>query len=379
MESLTRTHFLPIKRASCLCSGALAAVAALSLVTTTVFAQNARVSSSNVEPYLPEGSMMTIVPADSATMRSFPVTGIDGRYRMGIQQNLMDPVIVNQLGITERNRRMRGMHVQRIGHQQWMDMQTLAENSDIFTKENMQKVYESGKRPYKINAFMRPWAPLVERAARGALADGPYREVFCVAEAPCPLDRFHGARPFDIAGLTPVWGAGYNEFRFRAAYQVFLDKYFDKLLAYANSISREVTVVGQTSIPRYDFKEGVYLFRNVGGARMKAPPGGLQNVSTSDVDIQFYENASGEVTIPALKWKLSRDAAEAFRNEVQRRKINQVYTRLDGVLAFDEVDRTAMGNPTLLKTTTHVKPTGKTLTFYYDSALTEEIVRFPFQ
>tara|TARA_R110002110_G_scaffold415765_3_gene655339 strand:+ start:107706 stop:108845 length:1140 start_codon:yes stop_codon:yes gene_type:complete len=379
MESHAGTRSLISKRMISACGAALVLLAAYSVVTTTALAQNARVSSSNVEPLLPEGSMMAIVPADSANMRSFSVTAIDGRYRMGIQENLMDPRIVNQLGIAERNRRMRGVYVQRIGHQQWIDMLTLAENSDIFTRENMQNVYESGKRPYKINAFMRPWAPLVERAARGALADGPYREVFCVEEAPCPLDRYYGARPFDISGITPVWGAGYNEFRFRAAYQVFLDKYFDKLMAYANSVSPDVTVVGQISIPRYDFNEGVYLFRNVGGARMKPPAGGLKNVSTADVDIQFYENASGEVTIPALKWKLSRDAAEAFRNEAQRRKINQVYTRLDGVLAFDAVDRAAMGNPTLLKTTTHVKPTGKTLTFYYDSALTEEIVSFPFQ
>lgn len=346
------------------------------LVPVAAGAQNARVSATQQTPYLGDTMMTVAVPANG-NLQSFQVVAHQGKYRMGSRVNLMDRAVLNQLGQKERSARMAGVHVQRSGDQLLMDLLTLGENSDIITVENMAALYENAKRPLRVNAFMRPWAPAIERAARGALNDAAYREVFCVDEAPCPLDRFFGPRPYDITGLTPVWGAGYNEFRFRAAYQVFVDKYLRELVDFGAAISRDVYVVGQARMSRYDFNTGSYTFRGVLGTRMKAPPGGLQDISTANVDIDFVENASGELQIPALAWKLSREEAEAFRETMQSRKLNSLFALVEGQLAFDEVDRAAMNNDRLLRQTTHVKLTGPTLTLYFDAELTEQVVSFP--
>ncbi len=354
------------------------AAAALILLPLLVSAQKSRASIVPQTPYLGD-SMMTIAAPAGGNLQSFQVVTYKGKYRMGMRVDLMDRAVFNQMSQKERNARMAGKNVQRVGDQLLMDLLTLGENQDIITVEAMGKLYKTAKRPIKVDGYMRAWAPAIERAARGALAEDAYREVFCVAEVECPLDRFYGVRPYPISGLTPVWGAAYNEFRFRAAYQVFVDKYLRELVEWGPTIDRSVVFVGELRLPRYDFEEGAYIFNGGLGNRVKVPPGGGQNVSTANVDIDYHQHSSGQPSVSQIKWKLPRAEAEAFRETMQARKSNQLYTLVHGELAFDEVDRAAMGNDKMLKQNFHVKLTSKTITLYFDLELTEEVVTFPLQ
>ncbi len=351
----------------------------IALLPLSLSAQNAHVSGSPHTPYLGDSTMTIEAPA-GGNLRSFQIATHKGKYRMGLRVNLAARGLLNQMvDAKERSARRAGVHVQRTGDKLLMDLLMLGENQDIISVEAMGSLYENAKRPYQVNAFMRAWAPAIERAARGALADDAYREVFCVEEVDCPLDKLYGVRPYDITGMMPIWGAGYNEFRFRAAYQVFLDKYLLELVEWAASIRREVAVVGTVRMPRYDFTAGAYVFNVNLSVRMKALTGGMKNVSKPNVDLTYYESSGGELELKQIAWKLPRAEAEAFRETMTERKLNALYTLIDGELVFDEVDRVAMGNEKLWKKNTHVELTGKTITLYFDPELTEEVVTFSLQ
>lgn len=80
----------------------------------------------------------------------------------------------------------------------------------------------------------------------------------------------------------------------------------------------------------------------------------------------------GEIASVVLKWKLPREKAEAFRNELTAHKTNLLYAVVDGELAFDDVDRVAMQNDKLMKQNTYVALTAERIDLYFDAALTEE-------
>lgn len=354
----------------------VASLVAGSLLSMSLSAQNARESSANVTPYF-DDDIVIVEPEDATILNAFRVGGHQGRLRMGLPFDYADRAITHSMSTSEILPRRRGMMVKRSGYQLFMDLLTLGENKDIIGTDNLKKLYQNAKQPLRTDPFMAGWSVVLERAARGALSDEAYCEVFCVAEAPCPLDKFYGSRPYDITGLTPVWGAAYNEFRFRSAYQTFLDKYATALIDWGASLDRAAAVVTSVRLANYDFEKGAYVFRLGPAARMKAPEGGLHNVSTDAYDIEFhFRSEGGELSQILITWKLPRDKAEALREEMMSRKTNQLFALIDGELAFDDADRVGMNSPMMLETDTYVVLTGTAIQFYYDSKLTEELVSF---
>lgn len=337
-------------------------------------AQNARHSASNIEPDIGK-DVMEVASPDPATLRSFIVPAYNGRILFGPPIVGPDERPLNTLRGTEQAARMRGNYVRTSGLELYLNLLRLSENSDVITTESLQGMYTSAKRPLNTEPFMRGWAPLMESSARGALADGPYREVFCVEEVPCPLDRFNGSRPFDIVGLTPVWGAAYNEFRFRSAYATFVEKYAQALIEWGATLSRDAICTGAMRIGRYDFDRGAYTMRIGCQSSMRLPPGPVVNVSTPEYDLSF-DVQQGSLIAIGLTWKLSREKAEMLRNKLQSISSNQLYIVMDGEIGFDPVDRVAMNHPGMLVRNQHFVLTGGEIRAYYDAALTEPAAVF---
>lgn len=355
--------------------GLTVVLALSSLMIADAGAQNARHSASNVEPDIGP-SVMEIESPDSSMLRGFLVPAHEGRVHLGPGIPVPGEVPLNMLHGNEVAARMRGRYVRTSGLELYLNLLRLGENSDVITLDNLETVYTSGKRPVQTDAFKRDWAPILENAARGGLADGPYREVFCVEEVPCPLDRFNGSRPFDIAGQTPVWGAAYNEFRFRAAYARFLENYAQALIDWGSSLSRDAACTGGIQIGNYDFDNGAYVTRMSCSSVTRLPDGGLPDVSTDEYDIEFHVRSEGELASMTLTWKLDRAEAEALRNELQERSSRQLFILLTGEIAFETVDREAANHPGLLARNHHFVLSGPEVRVFYDAALTEPAATF---
>ncbi|MDJ0909763.1 MAG: hypothetical protein QNI99_11260 [Woeseiaceae bacterium] len=354
----------------------LSAVLALATVLCTdAAAQNARHSASNIEPDIGP-HVMEIESPDSSTLRSFLVPGYEGRVHLGQGIPAPNETPMQMLGSNERAARMRGNYVRTSGLELYLNLLRLGENRDVITLENLNDLYASARPPIRTDPWMRDWAPILEYAARGGLADGPYREVFCVEEVPCPLDRFNGSRPYDIAGQTPVWGAAHNEFRFRAAYASFLENYAQSLIDWGASLNRDAVCTGAMQIGNYDFNKGAYVTRMSCQSVTRLPEGGLTDVSTDDYDIEFSVRSEGELASMVLTWKLDRTEAEALRNELQSRQSRQLFILLTGEIGFETVDREAANHPKLLARNHHFILSGPEVRVFYDAALTEPTTTF---
>ncbi len=352
-----------------------AAIVGLLLLVDNATAQNSRHSASNIVPDI--GShIMTIESPDPFILRDFIVPAYEGKVHLG--QAIPEPGEKpdNQLRSNEKAAKMRGRYVRTSGLQLYLDLLRLGVNRDIVTPENMKGLYQSAKRPVRTDPFMSDWAPLIEYAARGTLADGPYREVFCVEESPCPLDRFNGSRPYDIAGLTPVWGAAYNEFRFRSAYATFVDKYAQAIIDWGTALNREAVCTGAVQVGNYDFDKGAYTIRMNCQSRMKLPADGRPNISTPEYDVTFNQRPEGELAGVLLTWKLPRDKAETLREQLQANRTRQLFVIFEGEIGFDPVDGIAMNNPKLLARDQHFLLTGDRVRAYFDAAMTKPAATF---
>lgn len=348
------------------------AVVATSLVLTlgSAYAQNARHSASRIEPDIGT-NIMRIEAPDSAILRDFIVPAYKGRVHFGQPIPEADAKPSHMMRSNEKAAQMRGSYVRTSGLQLYLDLLRLGENRDIMTKDKLKNLYANAKRPLRTDPFMRDWAPHLEFAARGALADGPYREVFCVEESPCPLDRFNGSRPYDIAGMTPVWGAAYNEFRFRAAYALFVEKYAQALIDWGTNLDRAAICTGAMRIGNYDFDKGAYVAHLGCQSRIKLPADGRPDVSTPEYDIVFSTRPEGELSSIVLTWKLPREKAAALREQMQANKTHQLFIVVEGEIGFDPVDRAAMNNPSLLARDHHFILTGDEVLAYFDAGLTK--------
>lgn len=342
---------------------------------TNAAASNARYSASMIAPDTGPHVMEIESPRPSI-LRNFLVPAYEGSIHLGRPIPAPNEEPVNRLGSKEKAAKMRGHYVRTSGLALYLNLLRLGENREVITQDNLQALYTTAKRPVKTDPFMRNWDPILVDAARGALADAPYREVFCVEEVPCPLDQFNGSRPYDISSQRPIWGAAYNEFRFRAAYAAFLDKYVQPLIDWGAALKRDAVCTGTMQIGNYDFSKGAYVTRVGCQAVTRLPAGGLADVSKADYDIQFQVRPEGELAAILLTWKLDRDAAQTLRNELQARKSRQLYTLVTGKIAFEHVDRVAMNNPRMLERNHHFVLSGPEIRAYYDEALTEPAATF---
>ncbi|GAB5451219.1 MAG: hypothetical protein Hals2KO_15470 [Halioglobus sp.] len=317
--------------------------------------------------------MMEVVPPAGSNLQAFRAPAYEGRYLRG--QPIPDPERPSrsQISTNEQLAYRAGDAIRRSGDALYLDLLRLGENRDIITKQNLSTLYTSARPPVRTQNAMSGWSKLIVDTARGTLNDAAYREVFCVEEAPCPLDKYSGVRPFETGSLTPIWGAGYNEFRFRAAFQVFQDKYLNEILDWAASLDRSAISVGNVRIRPYDFAAGAYVWQIGLGDRTKAA--GLQNVSTPEYDIDYRFRQNGEIASMQLTWKLPRDKAKAVREKMQALKTNQLYVVARGEIAFDEPDRVAMQNDKLLAMNHYFDLTDDAVALYYDNQLTDLALR----
>jgi len=342
---------------------------------TSVNAQNARVSASNITP-IHSKYIMTVVPPNPEALNEFIVPSFNGKLQHG--NTVPDPdrppdhtVRSNELAAYRR-----GDFEVRSGFELYLNLLRLGENRSVITPEAMESLYTSGRRPPKTDPLMHQWAGVIEKAARGGLSDGAYREVFCVPESPCPLDRFNGARPYDIAGITPVWGNAHNEFRFRAAYALFVEKYLQELIDWGAALDREVAMAGTVRLGQYNFNLSAYELRLSFPGIVRQPPEGFVDISTPEYSLKYTLRERNEVRGATLTWKLPREQAQALREKLSAMKSNQLYFLVDGKIGFTDPQREAMQNRHLLAMNHHVVITGKNITFFYDPQLTEQAAQF---
>jgi len=336
-------------------------------------------STGAVEATLP-GEYLTLTPPTGTSLQAFRVPSHDGRIRMGI---VSAPVQRGQLGTAEINARMRGLFIERASHQLYLDLLALGENREVLTRENLLRLYTSGRNTGTVVAGANPWPGLLIWSARGVLADDAYREVFCVDDVACPLDVYQGPRPFDIGTRSRaggvVWGNATNEFRFRAAYETFVTSYVDDMIEWGASLPRDAVSVAPVQMPSYDFALGAYVLRlSVGGPGLLPESRPLEvRTDTHDIDIRLRPG-SREIASIVLTWKLDRTAAEALRNTLQERATNQLFLSVEGLVGFMPVDRDAMQTPLALEQTPIFEFTGDMFELYYDIELTEPAASFPY-
>lgn len=320
--------------------------------------------------------VMEVESPNPAVLRGFSVPAYQGRIQFGTPIQAPDAKAPNAQSLNERNASIRAVRARMAGTQLYLDLLRLAENRHIMTAENLKKLYVSARPPVRTDPFMREWAPLIENTANAALADGPYRDVFCVEEAPCLLDGPNGTRPVEAGMRMSAWGAGYNEFRFRAAYARFVEKYANELVTWGTSLSRDAVCTGSMQIGNYDFEKAAYVTRMSCGVRTDLPEGGLPNVSTPGYDIEFRTGSDGRLAGILLTWKLPRDEAQALRARMEAEKTHQLHLVMQGAIGFDPVDREAMNHPMLLVRDHYFVLTGDSVSAYFDAALTKLAAEF---
>jgi len=336
-------------------------------------------STGAVEATLP-GEYLTLAPPAGTSLQAFRVPSHDGRIRMGL---VSAPVQRGQLGSAELNARMRGLFIERASHQLYLDLLALGENREVLTRENLLGLYTSGRNTGTVVAGANPWPGLLIWTARGVLADDAYREVFCVDDVACPLDVYQGPRPFDIGTRNRaggvVWGNATNEFRFRAAYETFVNSYVDDMIAWGASLTRDAVYVAPVQMPSYDFALGAYVLRLSAGGPGVLPEGRPLEVRTDAYDIDIRLNpGSREIASVVLTWKLDRTSAEALRNALQERSTNELFLKVQGLVGFMPVDRAAMQAPLALEQTPIFEFTGDAFELYYDMELTEPAGSFSY-
>lgn len=335
-------------------------------------------STGAVEATLP-GEYLTLTPPEGTSLRPFFVPAHNGRIRMGM---LSAPVQRGQLGSAELNARMRGLFIERSSHQLFLDLLALGENREVLTRENLLGLYRSGRNTGTVVPGADAWPGLLIWSARGVLADDAYREVFCVEDVPCPIDVYSGPRPFDIGARNRaggvIWGNATNEFRFRAAYETFVNSYIEQIVEWGASLPREAAYVSTVQMPSYDFNRGAYILRLSAGGPGILPEGRPLEVRTDayDLDIRL-KPASREIASVVLTWKLDRAGAEALRTSLQERGVNQLFLKVDGLVGFMPLDRVAMQSPLALEQTPVFEFTGDSFDLFYDVELTEPVESFP--
>ena len=314
----------------------------------------------------------TIPSPDKDKFRSFLIPSIEGYLRMG---NLGDNVSSK---LESKADRVKHAQLMKQGYSLYISLLTLGQNQNILTKENMLPLYESVKGAPRVNAFKSGWDELLLGTSRMVLSDTAAKEVFCVKEKPCVYDLPHGQA---IANRNvrrhPIWGDNYNEFRFRAAYEKFVNEYAEGLVAWGASLSREVFIAGKVRLPDYDFDKNVYVMRVKFGYRAKTPESHPLVYEGDAYTLTFSTNGNTrEVNSIVVEWKLPRSEAEILRKRLQKQQSNMLYFRTKGTVNFDTVDRVAMQNPFMLERQSYFEYSGDGITLYTDYDMTDKVVTF---
>jgi len=354
--------------------------AVLSIVLIAIAATgNAQVLQNDprrgVEPRL-SPHLQEVVPPQTDSLRAFVVPAYEGRVHFGLP--VPDPARPAQSQTSSQDLLAfrRGDAIARSGMALYLDLLRLGENREIITADRLSELYTSARRPAKTNNLMGGWAQLLVNTAKGGLSDNAFRDVFCVDVAPCMLDEPGSRRRTIRGGQSPAWGAGYNEFRFRAGFAKFVDNYLDDLAAWGETLDRRAISIGGVRMQPYDFETGSYVMQLDLGVRAKASRG-VSDTSTEHYDLNFRLRQNGEIASAVLTWRLPRDEARVVREKMQKLSVNQLFLVIRGDIAFDQPDRAAMGNDRLLAINHYLDITDDAITLYYDPSLTDEVGRFP--
>ena len=172
-------------------------------LTAVVAASNAQVLKNDprrgIEPRL-SPHLQDVVPPQTDSLHPFVVPAYEGRVHFGLPIPDPDRPVQSQISSQDLLAFRSGDAIARSGAALYLDLLRLGENRDVITADRLTELYTSARRPVKTHNFMGGWAQLLVNTAKGALSDSAFRDVFCVDEAPCMLDKAGLRRPIILGG-----------------------------------------------------------------------------------------------------------------------------------------------------------------------------------